>query len=81
MYLDSSELIARIRELRNIKGITAARLGEMSGVHRSAIAKLENGLRDLRYDEAVALATALDIDLRTLISDAPLKVATEVHII
>lgn len=80
-YLDAQKLMERFRAIRDRKGITAAKLGELSGVHRVKIGKLESGHADLRFNEAIALAKALDVDLRVLITDEPLKVTSEVIVI
>lgn len=81
--LSSAQVIARIRAIRQAKGMSAQQLADASGcLSRSAIANLESGRRDtLTLDEAAALCDALGVDLRVVISDEPMPVVTTVYVI
>jgi transcriptional regulator with XRE-family HTH domain len=49
-----------LRRLRLQRGLTQARLAELSGVHRNTIVKLENGTtREVTSDKAAAIAAVL----------------------
>lgn len=61
----------RIKEWRNRRRMSLAELGEIVGLSRSEISKLENGARRVRADHLTALATALRVKPEELIgSDA-----------
>jgi len=46
------------------------------------IAKMENGLREtFNLDEAAALCEALGVDLRVVLSDEPMPIATKVYVV
>ena len=66
------------RELRLIRGMTQDEVGEIVGVHRSTICKLESGYRAMRIDTAVKYAEALGVPLFLLLipgaKDAVVKV-------
>lgn len=81
IYVDEAQLAKRLQEIRYLKKLTAQDVANMTGLHRVLIGKLESGHREIRYREAVLIAEALGVDLRTLITDEPMTVATEVHVI
>jgi hypothetical protein len=66
-------LRARMVELRKAQGINsqaalAARLDEVGyPIHETALARIESGARDVKLDEAVAIACALDVPLPMLL--------------
>lgn len=49
------------RERRRL-GVSQEALGDMAGIHRSEVQKLEAGKRDLRLSTVVRLAYGLGID-------------------
>lgn len=51
----------RLRELRTTAGLTLAALGELSGVHFQAIAKLERGVGEPTWRTVQKLAEALNV--------------------
>lgn len=53
----------RIRELRNILGISQEELGFRSGVHRTYIASLEVGKRNISIVTLEKIVNALEISL------------------
>jgi transcriptional regulator with XRE-family HTH domain len=59
--MSSPELTNRIREWRNRRRMSLAELGEIVGLSRSEISKLESGSRRVRADHLVVLAKALKV--------------------
>lgn len=59
--MSSTELTNRIREWRNRRRMSLAELGEIVGLSRSEISKLESGNRRVRADHLVVLAKALKV--------------------
>ena len=54
----------RIKELRNLLGISQEDLGFRSGVHRTYIASLEVGKRNISIATLEKIVTALEITFR-----------------
>lgn len=72
-----SEIIgARIAEARERRGLTQQGLADESGIERSALAKIERGLRGVGALELAALARALDTRLEWFLSEAPRALAS-----
>jgi transcriptional regulator with XRE-family HTH domain len=59
--MSSTDLANRIREWRNRRRMSLAELGEIVGLSRSEISKLESGSRRVRADHLVVLAKALKV--------------------
>ncbi len=59
--MSTTELTNRIREWRNRRRMSLAELGEIVGLSRSEISKLESGNRRVRADHLVVLAKALKV--------------------
>ena len=57
----------RLREQRERLGLTLRRLGELSGVHFVAVARLEAGKLDPRLSTLLKLCKALGITLNELV--------------
>lgn len=53
----------KLRAIRALKGISQARLAEISGVSPTAIAQYETGRRDLRADTIRKLCDALGVQV------------------
>ncbi len=58
----------RIRHERAKWGYTQQQLAEMTGIDRDKIAKIELNRRDIQADEIEALASALRLDVTTLLA-------------
>lgn len=58
---------ARVREARQIAGMTQRQLADTVGLDASAISRLEQGYRAIRLGEATLIAHALKRDLRQLV--------------
>ncbi len=76
MKENARTLGARIAAARESSGLTQMDLSQMSGIERSALAKIERGLRGVSALELAALAGALDVRLEWLLSDPPVAVAS-----
>ncbi len=57
----------RLREHRERLGLTLRRLGDLSGVHYVAVARLEAGKLDPRLSTLIKLCKALGITLNELV--------------
>ena len=55
---------ARLKELREEKGLTQLDLEIQSGINRTEISRIENGQKNIEFLTVVKLAVALDIDLK-----------------
>ncbi|MHA1540214.1 MAG: helix-turn-helix domain-containing protein [Alphaproteobacteria bacterium] len=58
----------RIKEWRNRRRMSLAELGEIIGLSRSEISKLENGARRIRSDHLITLSKALRVRAEDLLS-------------
>lgn len=56
----------RIRELREIYGITRRELAEKTGLSYTALSKWESGVNEISFDKAITLARALHCDVSDL---------------
>jgi transcriptional regulator with XRE-family HTH domain len=75
---------ARLRELRELRGLTLAKLAEKAGLHLQAVAKLEQGLRpNPTWDTVKSLADALGVsceEFRRPASEVPPEGDAEVDV-
>lgn len=70
--LTGVELVARFRAIRIIRGMSAQKVADASGISRGVLANLENGHRDtFTVDEAHAIADALHVDLIACLRPEP----------
>lgn len=56
----------RLREARIDAGLTLAELAEMTGIPRSNISQIENGLRNVTVETMSRLTTAVGFELKIL---------------
>jgi transcriptional regulator with XRE-family HTH domain len=63
----------RLRKLRKARGLSAQRLGQLTGMTRAAISKIECRVRSVTLDEAIALAAGLEVPLRDMYAPGPVK--------
>ncbi len=64
--------MTNLAKLRTARGLSQRQLGALSHVHPIQIAKLESGERpiaNIRLSTAIALADALNVDVRDLLDD------------
>lgn len=71
MALDTSVVGARIADARERAGLTQAELSSETGIERSALAKIERGIRGVRALELAAIARAVDFRLEWFLSEPP----------
>lgn len=73
--MDEDELqkrVARnIRLLRTARGITQEELADLAGIHRTQLAVIERGRRNVTLKSIQRLATALGVDPRDLLQPIP----------
>lgn len=58
----------RLKEERNIKGLSQARLAEIAGVDRKTVNRIENGHYSPTLETLLALGTALGLPPHMLVS-------------
>lgn len=63
---DSAALGARLRDVRQAKGLTLQELSRRSGIALSTLSKAERGLAALTYDRIVHIAAGLGLDFGEL---------------
>lgn len=61
--LEIKKFGARVRELREEKGMSQFDLEAASGIDRADISRIENGRLDIKFSSIVKLADALVIDI------------------
>ena len=75
------EIGKKIKEARNIKGMTQEELGKLVGVQKSAIAKYESGrVVNIKRSTLQKIASALDIRPSKLIFEDSPKESAEFHV-
>ncbi|TKJ84817.1 transcriptional regulator [Paenibacillus sp. CFBP13512] len=60
------KLGSKIREYRNLKGLSQDQLGELCGFHFSYIGGVERGERNITIENIAKISKALDIELSKL---------------
>lgn len=75
------EIGQKIKEARNLKGLTQSELGDMVGVQKSAIAKYESGrVVNIKRSTLQKIASALDIRPSELIFEPAPKESASFHV-
>lgn len=59
-----------VRQLRLERGLSQERLAELAGLHRTYVADIERGRRNVGLRNVDRLASALDVELSTLMREA-----------
>jgi len=62
----------KIRQLRKQRKLTQSELGELVGVKKSQISKIENSLTDARFETILKVFRALDAKLNFSVEDLTL---------
>lgn len=71
---------ARIRLVRQHRGITHTDLGNRAGISRMAVSNIETGKRRVQLADALALSAALEVSLTEMVSPEPLVLRTETRV-
>lgn len=61
----------RIREVREAANLSQEQLGELAGLHRKTISRIETGYTTLTVDQLLDVADALGVSPRDLLPDRP----------
>jgi transcriptional regulator with XRE-family HTH domain len=61
--------LAKLRSRRVLRGLTQQQLGDMLGMSRSMVSRIETGDRPLEPDQIVSLCRALECRLEHIIED------------
>lgn len=65
--MDAKELGARVAALREARGMTGQQLGDVLGLSRSQVSKIEHGSRRLEVSELAEIADAFEVSLTELL--------------
>jgi transcriptional regulator with XRE-family HTH domain len=63
MPYETEEIVAKLKEARELKQLSQRDLGAVAGVPQAHISKIENGAVDTRLSSLVELARALDLEV------------------
>lgn len=69
----------RLVEARLVRGMTITRLAELSGLHKQAISKYENGLQEPREENLTILANKLNFPLPYFFKPIQFETTSPVH--
>ncbi|XVU21503.1 helix-turn-helix domain-containing protein [Actinoplanes sp. CA-054009] len=69
--MERSEVGARLRRVRHVRGLTLAALAAMTGISKSTLSRLENGQRRPTLDLLLPLAQAHQVPLEHLVGAPP----------
>lgn len=61
----------RLRQIRQLRGLSQEALAEVSGLHRTYVGSVERGERNVSIDNMERLAKALEVDMAELLKDEP----------
>ncbi|RYY39029.1 MAG: XRE family transcriptional regulator [Chitinophagaceae bacterium] len=62
--LEKKAFGSRLRQLRELRGLSQLDLELASGINRTEISRIENGQKNIELATIVRLAIALDVDLK-----------------
>jgi transcriptional regulator with XRE-family HTH domain len=60
---------SRLRQLRQVKGLSQEELADMAGLHRTYVGSVERGERNISIDNMDCLAKALEVDITELLKE------------
>lgn len=61
----------RLRQIRQIKGLSQEALADLAGLHRTYIGSVERSERNVSIDNMERLANALEVDIAELLREEP----------
>jgi transcriptional regulator with XRE-family HTH domain len=61
----------RLRQIRQIRGLSQEKLADMAGLHRTYVGSVERSERNVSIDNMERLAKALEVDITELLRKEP----------
>ncbi|WP_017327289.1 helix-turn-helix domain-containing protein [Synechococcus sp. PCC 7336] len=61
----------RLRQIRQIRGLSQEELASMAGLHRTYVGSVERSERNVSIDNMERLAKALEVDITELLREEP----------
>jgi transcriptional regulator with XRE-family HTH domain len=61
----------RLRQIRQIRGLSQEELADIAGLHRTYVGSVERSERNVSIDNMERLATALEVDITELLRKEP----------
>jgi transcriptional regulator with XRE-family HTH domain len=61
----------RLRQIRQIRGLSQEELADMAGLHRTYVGSVERSERNVSIDNMERLAKALEVDITALLKKEP----------
>jgi len=61
----------RLRQIRQIRGLSQEELADMAGLHRTYVGSVERSERNVSIDNMERLAIALEVDITELLTKEP----------
>ena len=59
----------RLRQIRQIRGLSQEELADMAGLHRTYVGSVERSERNISIDNMERLAKALEVDITELLKE------------
>jgi transcriptional regulator with XRE-family HTH domain len=60
---------SRLRQIRQLKGLSQEELADMAGLHRTYVGSVERSERNISIDNIERLAKALEVDIIELLKE------------
>jgi transcriptional regulator with XRE-family HTH domain len=60
---------SRLRQIRQLKGLSQEELADMAGLHRTYVGSVERSERNISIDNIERLAIALEVDIIELLKE------------
>lgn len=61
----------RLRQIRQVRGLSQEELADMAGLHRTYVGSVERSERNVSIDNMERLAIALEVDITELLRKEP----------
>lgn len=61
----------RLRQIRQLKGLSQEELADRAGLHRTYVGSVERGERNISIDNMERLAKSLEVDMIALLQEDP----------
>ena len=61
----------RLRQIRQVRGLSQEELADMAGLHRTYVGSVERSERNVSIDNMERLAIALEVDITDLLRKEP----------